>query len=143
LKLIEVEVPMFKRTFIALSLTVGLSMALLGCGTDNPFDRGEDLPAGSNVNTPSATVSFAAEVKPALQACASCHSGGAGGWVYTGGVDSYTSVSSQIDLQNPSNSLILIKATGGNSHGGGALFPVSNAKYQAILNWIAQGAKNN
>jgi hypothetical protein len=115
---------------------------LVGCGTDNPFDRGADLPGNGN-EAPSGPLSFASDVKPALQVCASCHSGGAGGWVYTGGVDSYNAVLSVIDTINPQRSELLIKATGGDGHGGGSLFSANTSSYQAIATWISQGAKNN
>lgn len=116
---------------------------LAGCGTDNPFDRGADLPSNGDTGTPVGPVSFASDVKPALQVCASCHSGGAGGWMYTGGVDSFHAVSSVINTRVPEDSELLIKATGGDGHGGGSLFSVNSSSYQAILNWIAQGASNN
>jgi hypothetical protein len=115
---------------------------LVGCGTDNPFDRGADLPGNGN-EAPSGPLSFASDVKPALQVCASCHSGGAGGWVYTSGVDSYNAVLSVIDTINPQRSELLIKATGGDGHGGGSLFSANTSSYQAIATWISQGAKNN
>lgn len=113
------------------------------CGTEHPFDRGDDLPAGNEVTTPSAPLSFSADIKPVLQACASCHSGGAGGWVYAGGVESYDAVIDEIDINNPEDSVLLIKATGGDGHGGGALFAANSSSYQAIVNWIEQGAQNN
>lgn len=115
---------------------------LAGCGTDNPFDRGADLPSVGN-EAPSGPISFASDVKPILRVCASCHSGGAGGWVYTGNVESYNAVLSVIDTINPGKSELLIKATGGNGHGGGSLFSSNTANYQTIATWISQGAKNN
>ncbi|MDA0378669.1 MAG: hypothetical protein O3C45_08295 [Bacteroidetes bacterium] len=115
---------------------------LVGCGTDNPFDRGADLPFRNNAS-PSGPLSFASDIKPVLQVCASCHSGGAGGWVYTGGVDSYNAVLSAIDTIHPERSELLVKATGGDGHGGGSFFSVNSTSYQAIANWIAQGAENN
>jgi hypothetical protein len=134
---------MFKRTLLTLSFCFGLSLVLTGCGTDNPFDRGADLPAGNQPDTPATSVSFASDVKPILQACASCHSGGAGGWVYTGGVESHASVMTQVNASSPELSEILIKATGGNGHGGGSFFNASSSSYQTIVHWITQGAKNN
>ena len=121
------------------------ALILAGCGSDNPFDRGQDLPKGALVDTPTSgqDLSFATDVKPVLQVCASCHSGGAGGWVYAGGAEAFTSVTSKIDTQNPEQSELLVKATGGDGHGGGAFFTASSADFQAIVNWIAQGAKNN
>lgn len=115
---------------------------LIGCGTDNPFDRGADLPYGNDA-APTGPLSFASDVKPLLRVCASCHSGGAGGWVYTGNVESFNAVLTVIDTINPERSQLLIKATGGNGHGGGSLFSANTSSYQTIANWIAQGAKNN
>ena len=40
-------------------------------------------------------------------------SGGAGGWVYTGGVDSYNSVIEVINQSSPEESELLVKAIGG------------------------------
>lgn len=115
-----------------------------GCGTDNPFDRGADLPnngnSGGSVIGP---VSFANDVMPALQVCASCHSGGAGGWVYTGGVDSYDSVISVINRTSPDESELLVKAIGGDGHGGGSFFNAGSSEYQTIVAWIAAGAEDN
>lgn len=119
------------------------SFVLTGCGTDNPFDRGQDLPAGSNEENPNGQlVSFSADVKPVLQVCASCHAGGAGGWVYAGSAEAYSRTIAKIDVQQPEKSVLLIKATGG-GHGGGTLFGTGSSSYQTIVNWIAQGAKNN
>ena len=130
---------MFKRTLLALSLSV----ALIGCGTDNPLDRGDDLPGGSNFETPAGPVSFSADVKPILQVCATCHSGGAGGWVYAGQAEAHGAVIETINAVTPEDSELLIKATGGDGHGGGSFFTVGSGSYQTIVNWIAQGAENN
>ncbi len=131
---------MLKQTL----LTLIVAVVLVGCGTDHPFDRGDDLPEGAIVDTPSgADLSFSADVKPLLAVCASCHSGGAGGWVYAGGVESYDAVSSEIDTITPQDSELLIKATGGDGHGGGAIFSASSSSYNTIVNWISQGAQNN
>jgi len=117
---------------------------LIGCGTDNPFDRGNDLPVtgdtgGENIGP----VSFANDVMPVLQVCASCHSGGAGGWVYTGGVESHDAVVSVIDQSSPDESTLLVAATGGGGHGGGSFFNVGSSEYQTILAWIQSGAEDN
>jgi len=117
---------------------------IVGCGTDNPFDRGADLPnSGNTGGDVIGPVSFANDVMPALQVCASCHSGGAGGWVYTGGVDSYDSVVSVINQSSPDESDLLIKATGGGGHGGGSFFNVGSTEYQTIVAWISSGAEDN
>ncbi len=46
----------------------------------------------------------------------------------------------RIDRQKPEASLLLLKATGADSHGGGERFAAGSADYQEILNWIKQGA---
>ena len=130
---------MIKRTLLAF----GLSVILIGCGTDTPLDRGDDRPGGSNWEVPSGPISFASDVNPVLQVCASCHSGGAGGWVYAGQAEAYSAVLDVISTSSPENSELLIKATGGDGHGGGSFFSVGSSGYQTIANWIAQGAENN
>ncbi|HAY36148.1 MAG TPA: hypothetical protein DCY57_04105 [Bacteroidetes bacterium] len=130
---------MFKRTLLAL----GLSVALIGCGTYNPLDRGDDLPGGSNLEVPSGPLSFSSDVKPILQVCATCHSGGAGGWVYAGQAEAHGAVLAVIDTITPEDSELLIKATGGGGHGGGSFFNVGSDKYQTVATWIAEGAENN
>lgn len=120
----------------------GLCLAWAGCGTEHPFDRGAPFgdPAGP---APGEAVSFQAHVKPALQACTSCHAAGAGGWTYDGGANAYNQVISQIDTQSPGDSPLLINATGGSGHGGGTIFSASSADYQALLAWIEEGAMDN
>ena len=130
---------MFKCTLLA----IGLSVALIGCGTDNPLDRGDDLPGGSNLEVPSGPLSFSSDVKPILQVCATCHSGGAGGWVYAGQAEAHGAVIDVINTITPEDSELLIKATGGDGHGGGSFFNVGSDKYQTIATWIAEGAENN
>lgn len=132
---------MFKQSLLILVASISLA----GCGTDNPFDRGEDhfIAADPADGTAVEGLSFTADVIPALQVCASCHSSGAGGWTYGSGTGSFSSVIDKIDMDSPENSLLLIKATGGGGHGGGAFFTVSSLQYQAIVNWIAEGAKDN
>ncbi len=117
---------------------------VVGCGTDNPFDRGADLPnSGDTGGEVTGPVSFANDVMPILQVCASCHSGGAGGWIYTGGVESYASVSEVINQSSPEESELLVAAIGGDGHGGGAFFTAGSSEYQTIVAWIASGAEDN
>lgn len=116
---------------------------LMGCGTDNPFDRGADLPVTADTGGEIGPVSFANDVMPALQVCASCHSGGAGGWVYTGGVGSYDAVIEVVSQSSPEESELLVKAIGGDGHGGGAFFSANSSEYQTIVAWIRSGAEDN
>ena len=41
------------------------------------------------------------------------------------------------------DSLLLIKPTNGNNHGGGLIFNSSSQNYKDILRWIKEGARNN
>src|SRR5262249_22752743 len=47
----------------------------------------------------------------------------------------------RIDFENPADSLLLKKATGTVSHGGGARFARDSPFYRTILRWIEQGAE--
>ena len=120
--------------------SVILSLALLGCGTENPFGRGEDFDDGTAVTPgPGGNVSFATNIKPVLKKCTSCHSGGTGGWTYDGGTNAYMQATSVVDADNPENSLLLLKGTGKNGHGGGAIFSITSDDYKALLAWIQGG----
>jgi hypothetical protein len=46
----------------------------------------------------------------------------------------------RIDRQKPDKSLLLLKATAAESHGGGERFAKGSSDYQAILDWIKTGA---
>lgn len=46
----------------------------------------------------------------------------------------------RIDIQSPRDSLLLVKATGGQNHGGGRVFPENSQPYQTLEKWIASGA---
>ena len=46
----------------------------------------------------------------------------------------------RINRADPAKSLILLKPTFGVSHGGGERFKVASLEYNAILEWIRQGA---
>ena len=121
-----------------------LSMLVMGCGTENPFDRGEDYDDGTAVAPgPVGKMSFARNVKPILSKCTGCHAGGTGGWTYDGGADAHTQALSIVDTDNPENSLLLVKGTGKNGHGGGVIFTISSDDYKALLAWIQDGAPDN
>lgn len=47
----------------------------------------------------------------------------------------------RIDLQNPDQSLLLLKATGQTEHGGGKRFDRDSWQYRMIFDWISSGAK--
>ena len=121
-----------------------ICILITGCGTENPFSRGAETADGSAEPPPAgAVVSFAADVKPALASCASCHNSGVGGWTYNGGATAHASVLDVIDLSSPESSSLLVNATGGDGHGGGRVFGTGSTQYDAILRWIQQGAINN
>ena len=46
----------------------------------------------------------------------------------------------RINLKEPRNSLLLLKATGAVHHGGGQLFNLKSPEYKIILDWIRRGA---
>ena len=124
-------------------LLILLPALLAGCGTDNPFTRGAIYDDDRVLPPAGATISFADDVVPALASCVSCHGNGTGGWTYTGGPAAHASAVRVINRSSPSNSLLLLKATGKSSHGGGTLFTASSIEYTTILQWIEQGAQNN
>lgn len=129
------------RTFtIAAALVV---FGLTGCGTDHPFDRGPDIE--NDVVDPGQTsgISFSSSIQPILKQCEGCHSGGTGGWTYDGGGDAHAQALSAVDLSDPEGSLLVVKAIGGGSHGGGAVISKSSDAYNALLAWIQEGAKDN
>lgn len=47
----------------------------------------------------------------------------------------------RIDLQNPDQSLLLLKATGQTEHGGGKRFDRNSWQYKMFRDWISQGGK--
>jgi hypothetical protein len=127
-----------------LGLLVWASMLAAGCGSENPFSRGAATADGSAEPPPAgAIVSFSADVVPLLAPCASCHNSGVGGWTYRGGGTAYAAVTDVVDRAAPDESLLLIKATGGNGHGGGQVFGANSTQYDTILRWVQQGAIDN
>ena len=49
----------------------------------------------------------------------------------------------RVNRQSPDDSLVLLKATGRVSHGGGQLFGRDHAAYRAVAKWIAEGAADD
>ena len=74
--------------YTSMRYSLVLALVLVGCGTENPFDRGPEYDDGTAVLPPAAeTVSFKTDILPILNQCTSCHAGGTGGWTYDGGAE--------------------------------------------------------
>jgi len=121
-------------------------MALAACAD---FQRGPSavLDDAGVEPTPSdgGATSFAIAVEPVLiDTCLSCHrvGGVAAGTslVLSGeaGAD-FAQVSALVDLATPSASRLLSKAAG-QGHGGGAVLAPGSPDYQALLQWVTDGA---
>ncbi len=67
-------------------------------------------------------------------------------WIMQGGVYSVLSAEPaapsppRVNLQQPEQSLFLLKATATQPHGGGLMFRPDSAEHQALLDWIRNGA---
>jgi hypothetical protein len=127
------------------NMVFGLLMAaaMIGCGTENPFDRGIEFDTGIEEGSGTEEISFSAMVIPALSVCAGCHSSGTGGWTYGGGADAYSQVIDLINVNDPETSLLLVKGSGGEGHGGGTVLASSSSDYADIVAWVNAGASNN
>ena len=66
-------------------------------------------------------------------------------WVVDGGTYQVLSpealgpITPRVNLQEPEKSLLLLKAAGLRTHGGGKLFPADSADYATILRWVGEG----
>jgi cytochrome c553 len=90
-----------------------------------------------------ATSSYLTHIKPLLGSCVGCHASQSNYRLTTGLADDqadYQATLGVIDTQLPDASMILAKASGSVSHGGGAPWPSNSASYQTVLVWIQQGA---
>ncbi len=110
--------------------------------------------AGRDIQQPR-KLNFVTDVAP-LFTRLGCNSGGCHG--KTGGQDGFElallgfephldydrlvkdSAGSRIDLKQPDDSYLLLKATNSDSHTGGELFKKDSAPYRLLRRWIAQGA---
>jgi hypothetical protein len=141
------QIRAMKNSGLYLIMLFGLivSLSLVGCGSENPFDRGPDFDDGTEIGPPGGgdEISFSVQVMPEIDICSSCHASGTGGWTYDGGADAFAQAIEIVDTDDPENSLMLIKGSGGDSHGGGTLFAVSSDEYDLILSWIEDGAPDN
>ena len=112
-----------------------------GGGDAGAVDGGS---GGAMVDAGSGAValSFATSVEPILQSkCASCHATFGGSLRITGTASTdYTSVQPYVNTGSPSQSLVVRKPTGQESHGGGTVFQTDSSEYSTILQWITDGA---
>ena len=131
------------RTSLQIGVLITAVVLLSGCSTDAPFKRGFDYAGGGLTGPDFDNVTFSGTVRPVLQRCVSCHAAGAGGWAYDGGASSHGAVLAVINRSNAPNSLLLVKATGGDGHGGGSIFSAASNDYAAIVAWIEAGAPDN
>lgn len=91
---------------------------------------------------------FALDVHPLLrQDCQGCHGGGAGGFTINANVDtSYNNSVARVNMTTPELSLLLRKPSmDGVAHGGGSPtgWGKGEAKYNAVVQWIADGTLKN
>src|SRR5205085_6600844 len=110
-----------------------------------PVDGGADL-LGDAGPSDGGTISFASTVHPLLIAgCRGCHATGqqAGDTrlLLTGDAAAdYLVVTPLVDPSAPAASRLLSKMSG-NGHGGGTVYAAATPEYQAVLQWIQQGAR--
>ena len=93
-------------------------------------------------------VSFSNDVYPILQnKCQICHGANspidAPVFIYSDAQTTYSAVINLVNLADPQNSRLLLKATNQTPHEGGQVIQPNSPEYQTILNWISQGAQNN
>lgn len=80
--------------------------------------------------------------------CAACHNGGVpaaeAAWPLTNPASmtaDHTEVQSRIDLANPAQSELILKAVNDAPHVGGEVIKKTDPEYQVLVDWITQGAK--
>lgn len=99
--------------------------------------------SGSSSGGSEPTISFADEVLPALNtSCGFCHNASHVSALKLSGdaAASYSAVSGLVTAGDPEGSALLQKARGLNSHGGGAVWTISNRSYVLVADWITEGA---
>lgn len=124
----------------------GAGCADFSRGPDSPpaVDAGSD-DAAKDGGEDGAAASFASTVHPLLiSACQGCHAAGAQAGdtqlLLTGDTAAdYATVSRFVNASSPAGSRLLSKASG-NGHGGGTVLAAGSPEYQAVLDWIQQGA---
>lgn len=125
-----------------------------GAASAGEFDTLESFPAES--------ISFKRHVMPILKnRCKACHmpesarpyttygteiynySGGLDLSSYTKEADSEKGILDTVDLSEPVESLLLVKPQTGSTHAGGGFWNLGDPEYEAINQWIIEGANNN
>ncbi|HBP21391.1 MAG TPA: hypothetical protein DEA08_26840, partial [Planctomycetes bacterium] len=80
--------------------------------------------------------------------CAACHNGGVpaaeASWPLTDPASmqaDHTEVQSRLDLANPAQSILIMKAVNDAPHVGGEVIKKTDPEYQVLVDWVTQGAK--
>ena len=134
-------------------VTAAAGVALVFAAGCADFSRGERFEASlgaadddGGVVGEAGALSFTTDIEPILQSrCSGCHSGGGAaansGFQLTGdpALD-YATVSGLVDTSSPTDSTLLIKVTGRDGHGGGAVLAADSPEYAALLQWVEEGA---
>lgn len=112
--------------------------------TPDPMPVPTPSPQPTPTPSPAPTTLFATDVMPVFNAnCKNCH-GNSGKFTVTTASGTYSNLMSNsfINTANPSNSVILLRASG-TGHGGGTILPTGSTGYNTIKAWISEGALNN
>lgn len=116
-------------------------LTLSSCGV---FDRGDgETPPSTQCGEADGT--FANEVYPILrERCLACHApglpGGATAFVLsTDASGDYPVVRALVQPEKPGDSVLLKKASGQTSHGGGVILTESSEEYGRLKSWIYNG----
>ncbi|MBI2058724.1 MAG: hypothetical protein HYT87_03055 [Nitrospirae bacterium] len=137
-----------RRTFLFAVFrlaTCGSLLTIPGCGLSDRGSTEEDSPPP----TCQEESNFSNEVYPLLRSrCAGCHApglpGGATAFVLaTDATGDYSMVKGLVTPGKPTESYLLMKASGQTSHGGGAILAESSGEYRIVSAWISLGACGN
>lgn len=116
-------------------------LTLASCGV---FERGESESPPPQCGE--ADGAFASDVYPILRArCVACHAPGLPGGataivLSTDASGDYPVVRALVQPEKPGDSVLLKKASGQTSHGGGAILTESSEEYGRLKSWISNGA---
>jgi len=112
---------MTQRSFLLLLSTAAI-LFFTSCGQRGPF-----VPDTSGLPNPWDSLTFASGIQSILTPnCGGCHSG------FGPDPTSYSAVSNYVIVGNSATSPLVVKASGGNSHGGGVVLtgePLDKIKY--------------